>query len=241
MLDIGASKTTRKLNALSTCTTSIGVLEDCAEDLFGVSNSIEIAKVAVRTRGWSTAGDQETASVYLRKILDEDLPVLQLPKYTFDHKPGFGLEKDQIPASSGNINPALRERGLMVAELPAETIAEWEKMVKEASLDSFSCLLSCFFGILHRYTGQGELTVGIPVYNGELAARILPVKVDVSQAEAFGRLVQLVRGALAAAYSISFTGDLNSRNIDALFSFQSCDYHDSSGTGQSLLLGLTTP
>ena len=108
---------------------------------------IQYADHAVWQRDWLAAGEGERQLAYWRAQLGDDQPVLALPT---DH-----------PRQAGGSNRA----GLHVFELPQALVGELRQVAQGSGVTLFMLLLAGFQALLHRYTGQEDVRVGVPVAN----------------------------------------------------------------------------
>ncbi|NWA41244.1 amino acid adenylation domain-containing protein [Pseudomonas reactans] len=116
-----------------------------APDLPGMP--IQYADYAVWQRTWMEAGEKARQLDYWRDLLGGEQPVLELP---FDH---------QRPAHQSH-----RGARLDVA-LPTTLAAELKALAQAQGVTLFMLLLASFQTLLHRYSGQQDIRVGVPIAN----------------------------------------------------------------------------
>ncbi|WP_157198013.1 non-ribosomal peptide synthetase, partial [Methylomonas koyamae] len=109
--------------------------------------AINYTDYAVWQRQWLAAGEGERQSQYWLKQLGDEQPVLELP---VDHV---------RPAVSSAHGAALS------FSLSATVSASLKQLAVETSTTPFMVLLASFQALLHRYSGQTDLRIGIPVAN----------------------------------------------------------------------------
>ncbi|UII73719.1 non-ribosomal peptide synthase/polyketide synthase [Pseudomonas sp. HN11] len=108
---------------------------------------IQYADYAVWQRTWMDAGEKERQLAYWRGMLGGEQSVLELP---FDR---------QRPAVQSH-------RGARLAfELPSALTQGLKALAKQQEVTLFMLLLASFQTLLHRYSGQEEIRVGVPVAN----------------------------------------------------------------------------
>nr|WP_123476665.1 non-ribosomal peptide synthetase [Pseudomonas canadensis] len=108
---------------------------------------IQYADYAVWQRTWMEAGEKARQLDYWRDLLGGEQPVLELP---FDH---------QRPAQQSH-----RGARLDVA-LPTTLAAELKALAQAQGVTLFMLLLASFQTLLHRYSGQQDIRVGVPIAN----------------------------------------------------------------------------
>ncbi|MCQ8130671.1 non-ribosomal peptide synthetase, partial [Methylomonas rivi] len=109
--------------------------------------AINYTDYAVWQRQWLAAGEGERQSQYWLKQLGGEQSVLELP---VDHA---------RPAVSSGHGAALS------FSLSATVSARLKQLAVETSTTPFMVLLAAFQALLHRYSGQTDLRIGIPVAN----------------------------------------------------------------------------
>nr|WP_076955281.1 non-ribosomal peptide synthetase [Pseudomonas azotoformans] len=108
---------------------------------------IQYADYAVWQRDWMDAGEKERQLGYWRDLLAGEQPVLELP---FDF---------QRPAEQSH-----RGARLHVA-LPAALVSDLNALAQREGVTMFMLLLASFQTLLHRYSGQEDIRVGVPIAN----------------------------------------------------------------------------
>ncbi|MBW9238995.1 amino acid adenylation domain-containing protein [Pseudomonas carnis] len=108
---------------------------------------IQYADYAVWQRNWMDAGEKQRQLAYWRELLGGEQSVLELP---FDH---------QRPAVQSH-------RGARLAfELAPELTQGLKALAQQQGVTLFMLLLASFQTLLHRYSGQEEIRVGVPIAN----------------------------------------------------------------------------
>ena len=108
---------------------------------------IQYADYALWQRDWMEAGEKQRQLAYWRDLLGGEQPVLELP---FDH---------QRPAQQSH-----RGARLDVA-LPAALASDLKALAQAQGVTMFMLLLASFQTLLHRYSGQQDIRVGVPIAN----------------------------------------------------------------------------
>ncbi|ERO64923.1 non-ribosomal peptide synthetase, partial [Pseudomonas piscis] len=108
---------------------------------------VQYADYAVWQRSWMEAGEKARQLNYWRGLLGDSQPVLQLP---LDHA-----------------RPALQSyRGAHLdIDFEPESIAALRAFAQSEGVTLFMVLLASFQALLHRYSGQHDIRVGVPVAN----------------------------------------------------------------------------
>ena len=107
---------------------------------------IQYADYAIWQRRWLEAGEKDRQLAYWRGQLGEDHPVLQLPT---DHpRPS----KASYRAARHNFSTGAAGSGL-------------QRQAQRQGATLFMALLTGFQALLHRYTGQDDIRVGVPIAN----------------------------------------------------------------------------
>jgi len=109
--------------------------------------AVQYADYALWQRNWLEAGEGERQLAYWRATLGERPPILELPADR-----ARPAEMSQHGASLG-------------FELPAALTVQLKALAAASGTSLFMVLLAAFKALLHRYTGQEELLVGVPVAN----------------------------------------------------------------------------
>ncbi|WP_455917252.1 non-ribosomal peptide synthase/polyketide synthase [Pseudomonas cerasi] len=108
---------------------------------------IQYADYAVWQRNWMAAGEQQRQLDYWQQRLGDEHPVLELP---LDHS-----------------RPAVQSfRGArQQAQLEPALLADLKALAQREDVTLFMLLLASFQTLLHRYSGQSRLRVGVPIAN----------------------------------------------------------------------------
>ncbi|WP_284368783.1 non-ribosomal peptide synthetase, partial [Pseudomonas putida] len=108
---------------------------------------IQYADYAIWQRQWMEAGEQARQLAYWTAQLGGDQPVLELP--------------------TDRPRPAVQSHaGASVAiALDAELVEGLKGLAKARGVTLFMLLLASFQTLLHRYSGQGDIRVGVPIAN----------------------------------------------------------------------------
>ncbi len=109
--------------------------------------SIQYADYGIWQRHWMEAGERERQLAYWQTQLGHEHPVLELPT---DHA-----------------RPAVQSlRGARVElALPAALAEQLRAVAKAQDVTLFMLLLASFQTLLHRYSGQADIRVGVPTAN----------------------------------------------------------------------------
>ncbi len=108
---------------------------------------IQYADYAKWQRDWMAAGEKARQLDYWRDLLGGEQPVLELP---FDH---------QRPAV-----PTHRGARLNIA-LPTTLVDSLKALAQREGVTLFMVLLASYQALLHRYSGQQDIRVGVPIAN----------------------------------------------------------------------------
>ncbi|WP_338493620.1 amino acid adenylation domain-containing protein [Pseudomonas trivialis] len=108
---------------------------------------IQYADYALWQRNWMEAGEKERQLAYWREMLGGEQSVLELP---FDH-PRPAVQSHQGARLAFELAPELTE-GL-------------KALARQQGVTLFMLLLASFQTLLHRYSGQEEIRVGVPIAN----------------------------------------------------------------------------
>ena len=108
---------------------------------------IQYADYAIWQRHWMEAGEQERQLAYWQAHLGDEHPVLELP--------------------SDRPRPATQrfEGASLKCELDAGLASALKQQAQQQGVTLFTLLLASFQTLLHRYSGQDEVRVGIPIAN----------------------------------------------------------------------------
>ncbi|HEK0908909.1 TPA: amino acid adenylation domain-containing protein, partial [Pseudomonas putida] len=152
--------------------------------------SIQYADYAIWQQAWMEAGESERQLGYWAARLGGEQPVLELP---LDHP------RPQQPSHRG-------ER--LAVTLPGELQKGLRSLAQSQGMTPFMLLLASFQVLLHRYSGQREIRVGVPVANRQhpdtkaligffINTQVLDVSIDPQNT--FRELLQQVRTAVLGA------------------------------------------
>ncbi len=108
---------------------------------------IQYSDYALWQRRWLEAGEQARQLEYWQARLGDEHPVLELPT---DH-PRPAMPSYQGTRHNFAIDPALA--------------AQLRACAQKHNVTLFMLLLAAFNVLLHRYTGQGDIRVGVPIAN----------------------------------------------------------------------------
>ncbi|MEK6426006.1 MAG: amino acid adenylation domain-containing protein, partial [Burkholderia gladioli] len=108
---------------------------------------IQYADYAVWQRRWLDDGEQARQLAYWRGVLGDAQPVLALPA-------------DRPRQALGNYHAANQR-----IDLPPALGRALHRLARERNATPFMVLLAAFQILLHRYTGEREICVGVPVAN----------------------------------------------------------------------------
>ncbi|ELQ06746.1 non-ribosomal peptide synthetase PvdD, partial [Pseudomonas fluorescens BRIP34879] len=117
------------------------------EDLQLPTLPIQYGDYAQWQRNWMEAGEKERQLAYWREMLGGEHSVLELP---FDH-PRPAVQSHQGARLAFELAPQLSE-GL-------------KALARQQGVTLFMLLLASFQTLLHRYSGQEEIRVGVPIAN----------------------------------------------------------------------------
>ncbi|KAF1029385.1 MAG: Linear gramicidin synthase subunit B [Burkholderia plantarii] len=108
---------------------------------------IQYADYAAWQREWLEAGERERQLAYWTRTLGSTHPVLSLPT-------------DGARSAQG-----VYRAGRYPAALPAALVPALKACAQRHGTTPFTVLLAAFQALLHRYSGQSEIRVGVPVAN----------------------------------------------------------------------------
>ena len=121
---------------------------------YSEGRSVELAPLPVQyadyglwQRQWMEAGELERQLGYWTERLGGEQPVLELP---FDHP------RPAEQSFRGNTH---------TLNLGAELVAGLKRLAQRENVTPFMLLLASFQVLLYRYSGQGDIRVGVPVAN----------------------------------------------------------------------------
>ncbi|WP_434711740.1 non-ribosomal peptide synthase/polyketide synthase [Pseudomonas sp. D3-27] len=151
---------------------------------------VQYADYAIWQRHWLEAGERERQLAYWVQTLGDEQPVLELP---FDHP--------RPPVQS------LRGARLDLTLAP-ELAASLKQLAQREGASLFMVLLASFQALLHRYSGQPQIRVGVPTANRNrvetegligffVNTQVLNAHVD-GQQPFDGLLAQVKQAAMAA-------------------------------------------
>ncbi|WP_460408917.1 amino acid adenylation domain-containing protein [Pseudomonas amygdali] len=108
---------------------------------------IQYADYALWQRNWLEMGEQERQLAYWKQQLGEQQPILELP--------------------TDRPRPALRsyEGARLNVELDAALLNDLKTLARQQGITLFMLLLASLQTLLHRYSGQADIRVGVPVAN----------------------------------------------------------------------------
>ncbi|MFO2465904.1 amino acid adenylation domain-containing protein [Pseudomonas sp. 15FMM2] len=146
--------------------------------------AIQYADYAAWQRQWMAAGERERQLAYWTQHLGTEQPVLQLPT---------DRPRPAIQSQHG------ARRDLL---LDARLSADLKRLAQEQGVTLFMLLLASFQVLLHRYSGQADIRVGVPVANRHRieVERLIGffvntqvLKADVEGHRSFAELLQQVK------------------------------------------------
>ncbi|EPE7731722.1 TPA: condensation domain-containing protein, partial [Pseudomonas aeruginosa] len=108
---------------------------------------IQYADYALWQRSWMEAGERERQLAYWRQQLGGEQPVLELP--TDRPRPSV-----QSPVGDS-----------LQVELGEDLGRSLKQLAQQQGVTLFMLLLASFQTLLHRYSGQPEIRVGVPIAN----------------------------------------------------------------------------
>nr|WP_244216303.1 non-ribosomal peptide synthase/polyketide synthase [Pseudomonas daroniae] len=109
--------------------------------------AVQYADYAAWQRAWLKAGEQDRQLQYWQAELSGEQPVLELP---FDHP------RPLIRTYAGS---------QVTVDLAPELMVRLKGMAQAQGATLFTALLASFQALLHRYSGQSDIRVGVPVAN----------------------------------------------------------------------------
>ncbi|MGC5702151.1 non-ribosomal peptide synthetase [Pseudomonas sp. NFXW11] len=117
------------------------------QDLQLPALAIQYADYAAWQRSWMEAGEKARQLDYWRTQLGGEQPVLELP---LDHP------RPALPSHSG---------ARLNVPLPASLVAGLKALAQAQGVTLFMLLLASYQTLLHRYSGQQDIRVGVPIAN----------------------------------------------------------------------------
>ncbi|KAF1033216.1 MAG: Linear gramicidin synthase subunit D [Pseudomonas sp.] len=148
---------------------------------------IQYSDYALWQRRWLEAGEQARQLEYWQARLGGEHPVLELPT---------DRPRPAMPSYQGTRHPFAIDSGLA---------AQLRSCAQKHNVTLFMLLLGAFNVLLHRYTGQGDIRIGVPIANrnrSEVEGLIgFFVNTQVLRTELTGqtRVVELLQGIKAHA------------------------------------------
>ncbi|WLH81392.1 non-ribosomal peptide synthase/polyketide synthase [Pseudomonas sp. FP2335] len=109
--------------------------------------AIQYADYAAWQRQWMEAGENARQLDYWRERLGGEQPVLELP---FDH------QRPAVPTHRG---------ARLNVPLPAALLDSLKALAQREGVTLFMLLLASYQVLLHRYSGQQDIRVGVPIAN----------------------------------------------------------------------------
>ena len=109
--------------------------------------AIQYADYAVWQRQWMEAGEKARQLDYWRELLGGEQPVLELP---FDH------QRPAVPTHRG---------ARLNVPLPSTLLDGLKALAQREGVTLFMLLLASYQVLLHRYSGQQDIRVGVPIAN----------------------------------------------------------------------------
>uniref|UniRef100_UPI0009EC47EB non-ribosomal peptide synthase/polyketide synthase n=1 Tax=Pseudomonas sp. NBRC 111119 TaxID=1661034 RepID=UPI0009EC47EB len=157
---------------------------------------IQYSDYALWQRRWLEAGEQARQLDYWTATLGEEHPVLELQ---LDHA------RPAMPSYRGTRYDFVVDQGL---------VAKVRSAAQQQGVTLFMFLLGAFNVLLHRYTGQGDLRVGVPIANRNraevegLIGFFVNTQVLRCQFDAQTRVSELLQSVKAAALGAQAHQDL---------------------------------
>ncbi len=108
---------------------------------------IQYADYALWQRNWMEAGEKARQLTYWREQLGGEQPVLELP---------FDYQRPALPTHRG---------ARLGIELAPQLLADLRRVAKQAGVTLPMVLLAAYQALLHRYSGQEDVRVGVPIAN----------------------------------------------------------------------------
>ncbi|WP_405734764.1 amino acid adenylation domain-containing protein [Streptomyces sp. NBC_01537] len=151
---------------------------------------VEYSGHVARQRAWLTADQVERHLRFWRAELRDAPQTIDLP--------------------TDRQRPAVREYrgGMSVRRVPADVLVSAETFARAEGTTLFTVLLSAWAALLHRYSGQDDLVIGVPMSGRTdvayesvtgLFVNTLPIRLRLDDSLEFADLVARVRTALARA------------------------------------------
>ncbi|MDY4303688.1 amino acid adenylation domain-containing protein, partial [Pseudomonas salmasensis] len=108
---------------------------------------IQYVDYALWQRSWMEAGEKTRQLDYWREVLGGEQPVLELP---FDH------QRPAVPTHRG---------ARLNIPLPIPLLDSLKALAQREGVTLFMLLLASYQMLLHRYSGQPDIRVGVPIAN----------------------------------------------------------------------------
>ncbi|MGG5243285.1 amino acid adenylation domain-containing protein, partial [Pseudomonas lurida] len=108
---------------------------------------IQYVDYALWQRSWMEAGEKARQLDYWREVLGGEQPVLELP---FDH------QRPAVPTHRG---------ARLHIPLPIPLLDSLKALAQREGVTLFMLLLASYQVLLHRYSGQPDIRVGVPIAN----------------------------------------------------------------------------
>jgi len=151
---------------------------------------IQYADYAIWQRKWMEAGERERQLAYWKEQLGDEQPVLELP-----------TDRPR-PAVQSLVGANLS------MELDSGLSQSLKRLAQEQGVTLFMLLLASFQTLLHRYSGQNDIRVGVPIANRNrvetqgligffVNTQVLRAEFDLQMT--FGELLQQVKQAALGA------------------------------------------
>jgi amino acid adenylation domain-containing protein/non-ribosomal peptide synthase protein (TIGR01720 family) len=119
-----------------------------------------------------------------------------------------GAPRLDLPADRPRRAVPSRRGRCLAAPLPSELTASLVSLSRRRGATLFMTLVAAFVALLQRYTGEEDLTIGVPIANRNRAeiegligffVNTLPLRLDLSGSPKFGDLLRQVRREVLAA------------------------------------------
>ncbi|NWF10781.1 non-ribosomal peptide synthetase [Pseudomonas salomonii] len=108
---------------------------------------IQYADYAKWQRDWMEAGEKARQLDYWRELLGGEQPVLELP---------FDQQRPAVPSHRG---------ARLYIALPTPLLDGLKVLAQREGVTLFMLLLASYHALLHRYSGQRDIRVGVPIAN----------------------------------------------------------------------------
>ncbi|WP_219267618.1 non-ribosomal peptide synthetase [Pseudomonas sp. Xaverov 259] len=108
---------------------------------------IQYADYARWQRDWMEAGEKARQLDYWRELLGGEQPVLELP---------FDQQRPAVPSHRG---------ARLYIALPTPLLDGLKVLAQREGVTLFMLLLASYHALLHRYSGQRDIRVGVPIAN----------------------------------------------------------------------------